>query len=36
MKKIEPIYKIKVKWYPIEIRVLGFDPGIELTTMDSF
>jgi len=23
------IYKIKVKWYPIEMRTLGFDPGIE-------
>jgi hypothetical protein len=29
-------YKLKVKRYLIEIRALGFDPGIELTTMDSF
>ena len=35
-KENGPIYKILVKWYPIEIGALGFDPGIELTTLDSF
>ncbi len=32
----EPIYKINDKRHPIELHALGFDPGIEITSMDSF